>query len=140
GHRQMPAAERARRLCDSLDAIGVGAHALGPDDIVAREGPDFAGRYERVFLALRTSFGGQLAALESVLRLSDPSEQRRRVAADTALGLALDAALRETMSLPKLVTLFGEEATRNPVEGFASHFARRVRHALGSLPAADNPY
>jgi S-adenosylmethionine-diacylglycerol 3-amino-3-carboxypropyl transferase len=44
------------------------------------------------------------------------------------------------MSLPVLVRLFGDAATRNRVEPFARHFARRTRHALATLPAADNPY
>ena len=44
------------------------------------------------------------------------------------------------MGLPNLVGLFGEAATRNRVEPFSRHFARRTRHALGALPAADNPY
>ena len=34
------------------------------------------------------------------------------------------------MALPHLVRLFGEEATKNPVEPFARHFARRIRHAM----------
>jgi S-adenosylmethionine-diacylglycerol 3-amino-3-carboxypropyl transferase len=44
------------------------------------------------------------------------------------------------MDLPILSCLFGEGATRNRVEPFARHFARRTRHILASLPAADNPY
>src|SRR5258705_13576674 len=44
------------------------------------------------------------------------------------------------MSLPNLVGLFGAAATRNRCEPFSRHFARRTRHALASLPAADNPY
>ena len=44
------------------------------------------------------------------------------------------------MSLPNLVALFGEGATRNPVEPFSRHFARRVRHAFATLPAAINPF
>jgi S-adenosylmethionine-diacylglycerol 3-amino-3-carboxypropyl transferase len=52
----------------------------------------------------------------------------------------IDAAFDEVMSLPILVGLFGEAATRNRREPFSRHFARRTRHVLGSLPAADNPY
>lgn len=44
------------------------------------------------------------------------------------------------MTLPNLVRLFGPEATNDPREPFARHFARRTRHALATLPAADNPY
>jgi S-adenosylmethionine-diacylglycerol 3-amino-3-carboxypropyl transferase len=31
-------------------------------------------------------------------------------------------------------------ATRNPVEPFSRHFARRIRHAFATLPAATNPF
>src|SRR5262249_1961721 len=51
-----------------------------------------------------------------------------------------DEAFDRAMSLPILTRLFGEGATRNRVEPFARHFARRTRHALATLPAADNPY
>lgn len=140
GHRPMLPAERRGHLREKLETLGLGGEDLGPDDVVANEGPDFAGRYERVFLALRSALGDRLAEVESLLKLSDPLEQGRRSAPDTSLGVALDAALVRTMSLPNLVRLFGEEATRNPVDAFASHFSKRIRHVLGSLPAADNPY
>jgi S-adenosylmethionine-diacylglycerol 3-amino-3-carboxypropyl transferase len=70
----------------------------------------------------------------------NPEEQRQLVAPETKLGTALDAAYDEVLSLPNLVRLFGSEATNNPVEPFSQHFARRTRHALVTLPAADNPY
>src|SRR5262249_23280939 len=73
-------------------------------------------------------------------RLSDPDEQSRRLDPATALGRALDEAYDEVLALPNLVRLFGEGATRNRVEPFARHFARRTRHALATLPAPDNPY
>jgi S-adenosylmethionine-diacylglycerol 3-amino-3-carboxypropyl transferase len=44
------------------------------------------------------------------------------------------------MALPNLVSLFGEGATRNPRETFASHFASRLRWVLGAQPAAGNPF
>jgi S-adenosylmethionine-diacylglycerol 3-amino-3-carboxypropyl transferase len=44
------------------------------------------------------------------------------------------------MALPNLLALFGEAATRNCCEPFSRHFAGRTRHALATLPAADNPY
>jgi S-adenosylmethionine-diacylglycerol 3-amino-3-carboxypropyl transferase len=44
------------------------------------------------------------------------------------------------MALPNLVQLFGAEATKNPVEPFSRHFARRIRHTSATLPASSNPY
>jgi S-adenosylmethionine-diacylglycerol 3-amino-3-carboxypropyl transferase len=74
------------------------------------------------------------------LALDEPAEQARRVAPDTPLGRKLDEALDSVMSLPNLVALFGEGATRNPVEPFSRHFARRIRHAFVTLPAVTNPF
>ena len=129
GHAPMPVAQRKERLLERLGRLGLDAGQLGPMEMLARSGPDYAGRYEQVFLALRAAFERTQPELEAVLRLSNP-----------VLGEALDAALAEVMALPNLVRLFGEEATRNPVMPFHRHFAERVRWALASLPAADNPY
>jgi S-adenosylmethionine-diacylglycerol 3-amino-3-carboxypropyl transferase len=56
------------------------------------------------------------------------------------LAEALDAAFAEVMSLPNLVQLFGQEATRNPVRPFADHFAQRTREVIERLPPRSNPF
>ncbi len=76
----------------------------------------------------------------AVLRACDPAQQAAQVAPDTVLGRVLDAALDQALALPNLVALFSAQATRNPVEPFARHFARQTRHLLATLPAAYNPY
>jgi S-adenosylmethionine-diacylglycerol 3-amino-3-carboxypropyl transferase len=140
GHLPMPARERQTRLEGELSALGLPTDALGPAAYLAEAGPDHAGRYECVFAALRKALGGSSGDLDDLLRLNDPAEQQRRVKPATALGRRLDEALDSVMALPNLVRLFGEEATKNPVEPFARHFARRIRHALATLPADRNPY
>lgn len=140
GHSPATPEARSAGLAEHFTALGLPADAVGPAEVVARLGPDHAGRYERCFAALRDEFCDALAELEAVLALPDPPEQARRVAPDTPLGRALDAALDAAMSLPNLVALFGEGATQNPVEPFARHFGRRIRHALATLPAATNPF
>jgi S-adenosylmethionine-diacylglycerol 3-amino-3-carboxypropyl transferase len=136
----MPAAERRARLEAELATLGLAADSLGPAAYVAGVGPDHVGRYECVFAALQKALDGYDDELEALLRLNDPAEQQRRIAPETALGRALDGALDEVMALPNLVRLFGEEATRNAVEVFSRHFARRIRHVLATLPADQNPY
>jgi S-adenosylmethionine-diacylglycerol 3-amino-3-carboxypropyl transferase len=140
GHAPMPAEEREERLRALLRALSIPAEALGPPDIWAKAGPDHAGRYERVFARLRSVLEPQAALVDQLLALEDPAEQCRHVAPTTTLGRALDEAFEQAMALPTLIRLFGEGATRNRVEPFASHFARRTRHALATLPAANNPY
>jgi S-adenosylmethionine-diacylglycerol 3-amino-3-carboxypropyl transferase len=140
GHAPMPAVQRRARLTAELDALGLPADALGPIGVVAALGPDFAGRYERLFVALRAAMADSGAALEAVLQLTDPREQARRVGPGTALGRALDDAFDQVFCLDNLVCLFGAAATANRVEPFARHFAARTRHVLATMPAADNPY
>jgi S-adenosylmethionine-diacylglycerol 3-amino-3-carboxypropyl transferase len=140
GHAAMSFFDRADRLADEFRAMGLPADSLGEPGDGAVLGPDFAGRYEECFAELQREIQTHRAELDSVLRLADPAGQARRVAPDTPLGRRLDEALDTVMSLANLVALFGEGATRNPVEPFSRHFARRVRVAFATLPAADNPF
>lgn len=140
GHEAMAAQEREIRLRAALQRIGETAESIGPAHLWSAEGPDHIGRYERVFAQLRKQLEPQAAAVEQLLSLRDPTEQARRTAPANALGQALDEAFERAMDLPILIRLFGEGATRNRVEPFAHHFARRTRHILATLPAADNPY
>ncbi|HWB73373.1 MAG TPA: DUF3419 family protein [Nannocystaceae bacterium] len=112
GHAPMSMEERRAWLRVALDEIGEPHDALGPFDFVAQHGPDHAGRYERLFAALREA----LAFDE------------------------LDTALDRVFALPNLVRLFGESATSNPREPFARHFAARIRDAQSRPDAHDNPW
>jgi len=140
GHAPLPPAVRGHRLATELATLGLPPDALGPIDLVGRDGPDHSGRYERAFARLRDMLAEVGDELEAVLRLDDLNEQADRVAADTPLGRRLDDALDTVLARPNLVRLFGAGATANPAEPFGRHFARRIRHALATLPAATNPY
>jgi S-adenosylmethionine-diacylglycerol 3-amino-3-carboxypropyl transferase len=136
----MPPSEREERLAAELGALGLPPAALGEPGRVAALAPDRAGRYEACFAELQRQLDTHRAELDSALRLSNPAEQARRVDPATPLGRRLDEALDSVMSLPNLVALFGEGATRNPVEPFSRHFAQRIRHCFATLPAATNPF
>ncbi|BBX98826.1 DUF3419 family protein [Mycobacterium lacus] len=140
GHTPMPAAQRHTALESVFAALNLEPDALGPVQEVATQGPDFCGRYEWLFAALRHELAEWRDELDGVLALRNPVEQSRLVAPDTALGEALDRAYDAAFDLDILVELFGEGATANRVEPFARHFARRTRHLLATQPAADNPY
>jgi S-adenosylmethionine-diacylglycerol 3-amino-3-carboxypropyl transferase len=140
GHGAMPPEARRKWLLEALDRLRLPADALGPIDFVAEAGPDYSGRYERLFLALRAALDEHGKEVESLLLLSDPDGQARLLSAGTTLGQALDTALAQVMALPNLIRLFGEEATQNPVQPFDRHFAERVRAVSATLPAASNPY
>jgi S-adenosylmethionine-diacylglycerol 3-amino-3-carboxypropyl transferase len=143
GHLQDTQAVRrmlGRTIRDVIPTIGRDLASLSPDELWIRDGLDHIGRYERVFRQLRVELHDVASEVESLLRLRDPDEQAGRVQPGTNLGRALDQAFDRALDLPILVRLFGEGATRNRVEPFARHFARRTRHVLATLPAAENPY
>ena len=140
GHASMAPLGRQAHLVAELAALDLARDALGPISLVSRLGPDHAGRFELLFAALREALHGCLEPLEALLSLGDPARQAERVAPRTALGRCIDRALDDVMRTSNLVRLFGEAAVRNPAVRFSRHFAGRVRHALATLPANDNPY
>jgi S-adenosylmethionine-diacylglycerol 3-amino-3-carboxypropyl transferase len=140
GHAPMDPGERRSLLRNWLEELSLPENSLGALERVARDGPDYTGRYECVFAALRECLRDQITELEQLLKLKNLAEQRQRIASGTVLGQRLDEALDAVMALPNLVRLFGSDATNNPVEPFSRHFARRIRHALATLPAGSNPY
>ncbi len=140
GHAPMALDARRAKLQAEFRTLNLPGTVLGPFDFVARVGPDHAGRYEVLFSKLREALSEVAAELGALLELSDPIEQARRVAPSTRLGTFLDRAFDSIMTQENLVGLFGEAATRNRCEPFARHFARRTRHALTTMPAAENPY
>ncbi len=132
GHRSLSVEERACRIAATLKSLGLPADALGPLDAVSLHGPDFAGRYEFLFAALRD----RLAPISSDIRRWLESERPVTIPADSEF----DAAFVEVMSLQNLVTLFGREATLNPRKPFAAHFAERARVAFSRNSPCVNPF
>ncbi|WP_204079752.1 DUF3419 family protein [Mycobacterium riyadhense] len=141
GHAPMPTAERGTALESAFAALDLEPDVFGPLHEVAEYGPDFCGRYEWQFAALRHNVAQWRDELDGVLALRNPDEQSRLVAPDTALGAALDRAFDVVFDHDIVLPLFGVgAATANPVEPWGRHFARRTRHVLATQPAADNPY
>lgn len=140
GHATMAPNQRRSNLEQLFETLQLSSDCLGPLDFVAEVGPDFAGRYERLFYHLHEAFAEQRDSLISLLHSTVVNEQSRAIEPNTPLGQALDLAFDTILDLPILVELFGAGATQNRVEPFARHFAKRTRHALTQFPAAMNPY
>jgi S-adenosylmethionine-diacylglycerol 3-amino-3-carboxypropyl transferase len=136
GHRPMES--RSEKLAELLRQLELAPDVLGPPELVGRLGPDYAGRYERLFAELRAELG-HAAEWRALLELRDPAEYARRVQGSTALGRDLDAAFAKVWRLENLVCLFGEEATSNTQMSFAAHFLERTREALAQ-PGWANPF
>ncbi len=140
GRAAMPADSRARALAEHCAALRLADEVFGPRDLVARLGPDQAGRYEAVFRAIASDLHEYASALDAVLTSIDTQAASAAVAAGTVLGQAIAATFRRQFDLAILVSLFGSEATRNPVRPFTEHFLDRIRHAVATLPARDNHF
>lgn len=140
GHAPMPLEDRKTQLSEIFHSLDLPTTALGELNQVAALSPDFAGRYERVFAQLQRQLQPIRKELDSVLNLENPEIQKSHLESSPHLTEKLNLALHQVMALPNLVHLFGEEATRNPVDTFANHFAGRIHHALTTLPAKTNPY
>jgi S-adenosylmethionine-diacylglycerol 3-amino-3-carboxypropyl transferase len=76
----------------------------------------------------------------ALFREEDGGKRAALIVPGTLLGDALDTAFDCVMALFNLVHLFGAEATRNSLEPFSHHFARRTRAAIANLATRHNPY
>jgi len=126
GHLPMSGKDRYVQLKAVLESLELPESALGPLDFVAEEGPDFSGRYERLFFELQSRFDPK--------RVGEWLHQHRRP------GPELEAAFDEVMALDHLILLFGPEATQNPLQPFSCHFAERSRIAIRQPMASENPF
>lgn len=122
GHHDLDAESRLL----ALRQVGVDPSIIGPTEVVLSEGPDKAGRYERVFAELGEAMPGDGVA---------PGEE---VSPDKAR--AINTAFADVMALPNLVALFGEDATCSRRVPFDRHFARRTLDALRAPLARENPF
>ena len=138
GHAFLEPKTRKARLQTHLTNLGLAEDSLGPLDFVSEVGPDFAGRYERVFAELQRLLLIYGVNFEPVLDRKIASNSH--TLGDCQTEIVLDKALASAMSLPKLVELFGEEATRNPADEFWRHFGKRIHHAFRTLPTENNPF
>lgn len=140
GHKAMAPTARQARMSQLQDELQLANDLFGPPEIVAQLGADHCGRYEFAFAEFRRQLADVAVEIAAAIELSDPREQTRQFEPTASLGRRLDQALDEALSLPNLVQLFGTEATNNPALPFSRHFASRIRFALASMPARDNPY
>ncbi len=120
--------------------LGLHQQVFGPFDLICKRGPDYAGRYESIFERLSFRLKTERTEWQAILSASVPWPNAALADQESLVGRFLDEVMGEVLSLENLAAMFGEAATRNPVEPFSSHFAGRVRHTLSTHPPVTNPF
>ena len=141
GHDSMDPCDRGVRLAQQMEQLNLPSDTFGPPEQVAVWGPDFSGRYERAFAELQRELAPIAAEIQRVLESSNESPGATAFfEPNTESGRVFDAAFDRVMSLKNLVCLFGKEATQNPRQSFAAHFAWRTRLSLSRPDRTQNPF
>ncbi len=141
GHRPMEPADRGEKLQAILSELQLAPDVFGPPEQVASWGLDGSGRYEQTFVALRSELSVIEPEIQQALTSAVPDDSAASpLDPTTQAGGVFDKAFETVMSQANLVRLFGEGATQNPRQSFASHFAWRVRLALARPDRCDNPF
>jgi S-adenosylmethionine-diacylglycerol 3-amino-3-carboxypropyl transferase len=139
GHKFMSAKTRRKILRQLLTETSAVENLVGPLDLVAELGPDYAGRYELLFRRLQYEIGAP-EQTQRMLALNSTEQQLKFFQSSPEHFERLKNAFDSVMSLANLIQLFGETATQNAAMPFADHFYKRTVHAFQTLPAASNPY
>ncbi|MEJ7595998.1 MAG: DUF3419 family protein [Planctomycetaceae bacterium] len=141
GHDAMDPRERGVWLAQLLEQLSLPSDIFGPPGQVAEWGPDLSGRYERTFAELQRELAPIAGKIQRVLESSDESPGATAFFEPiTESGQIFDAAFDRVMSLENLVCLFGKDATQNPRQSFAAHFAWRTRLSLSRPDRTQNPF
>lgn len=140
GYSPMTPQDRKAIMLGYMKVLDIDEYSFGDMDVIAQNGLDFSGRYEKVFEALRSRLAHHSNALEALFTCNTIDEQIQHIAPETIFGKALDEALDEIMSQDNLVTIFGEKATANRVQDFSRRFAQRIRSYLSQHLASQSPW
>jgi S-adenosylmethionine-diacylglycerol 3-amino-3-carboxypropyl transferase len=140
GHLPMSPENRQQQWTEIFQTLNLATDVLGPAALIAKLGPDHAGRYEAAFAELRRLLHPNAGEITNFLNASNALTASAMIASDTATGRALDAAFAAALSLENLVALFGEAATQNPRQPFHRHFLQQLRDITKRIPPAENPW
>jgi S-adenosylmethionine-diacylglycerol 3-amino-3-carboxypropyl transferase len=139
GHQSLATHLRKNHLRDAFHYLQCDSEIFGPLDIVAELGPDHIGRYELLFKRLQHVIAHP-EIINILMGMNSPEAQKQFLASHLPFFNHLSLAFQNVMSLPILVTLFGNAATQNAIMPFSEHFKQRTLKVINTLPAATNPY
>lgn len=141
GHELIEPSKRIDLLRRLLKELELPENTFGPIEIVADWGLDFSGRYERTFAELQHELLPIQPEISALLNNTDVSiASAGLLNPRTESGEVFDRAFQKVMSLENLVSLFGADATQNPRQSFAEHFACRTRLSLSRSDRKQNPF
>lgn len=140
GHLPMDTEDRWNAWSHLFRTLDLPPDSLGKPSLIAQLGPDHSGRYEAAFQQLRHILEPHKDRISQFLQTTDRDLASQMIATDTETGTALDSAFAQALRLENLVTLFGEEATRNPRKPFHIHFMDQLRDIVSRQAPATNPW
>ena len=141
GHATMPVAERGAALAQIFDKIGGELSSLGPIKDILNLGPDYCGRYEAIFRAIKADLLlVQTFNIKNLLSLKNAAKQKLWLVEHPTFEPTLATIFEQMLELSALQSLFGQEATRNRATSFSNHFHQRTMWCLKNFDAGANPY
>jgi len=143
GHATMDSDERCGQLAACLEKLGMERDSLGLLDEVALHGPDYWGRYERLFRALQDAIAAEpelASALRDLLQAGSVDGQINWLARNYASWQRLEGIFADVFTHANLTALFGAAATQNRQQDFSAHFCSRLLDVLLQKPVRENPY
>jgi len=111
---------------------------FGPSKLCLAVGPDFCGRYERLFAALQWELSTDKTIQE--LLVCDDVDLRREILLQSEVATKMRFIFDKYFALPSLVELFGAEATQNPMDSFSHHFYKQTLLYLQSSQSVKSPF
>ena len=134
GHINIDAVTRKKLLQEHLKELNYTEDVFGPIDQVSKNGPDYMGRYEYVFAALQEQLEKHLESL-CFLIYNDCIPNKEII-------IELHNALKNVLTKPSLVALFGNDATQNAIKPFSDHFFEQTLMIMKNtqLASSKNPY
>lgn len=140
GHEPMNPEDRWTKLAQLASENDLELQSIGPRRVLASRGLDFIGRYEMLFGEVSRRLEPDHANIVHLLQQENQAERIHTLGTMGDFVSRLRDTLHDVMDLSNLVELFGEEATRNRLQDFSSHFFERINWAISRLPTHSNHF
>ena len=131
GHHQLAPEIRLHKISRLCQSMNIDIKALGSQTTLATEGLDYLGRFERLFHAMQN---------ELSITIKNKLHSKQAFSLDPNNHAELQTLFQKYFSLPILTSLFGPEATQNPLQNFDTHFLQQTLSFLQKPEAYQSPF